>query len=140
MEVEVRTMKDNKLLIGLFALFVLSIFTPWFTYNPKVMGYCWGFQFFYLWLVPVIIIGVYVFWRATAVMFVLSELSLIAILGSYIFAFGRWQEMCNIIAGFQWKDGLHTATIGYWISLGLFLVLTLLCQFRAYDRGELENQ
>lgn len=123
-------MKRKPVLIVSFMLFLLSVFLPWFTYNPKVMGYCWGFQFFFIWLVPVIIIGIYVFWKSTAAMFVLSELSLIAILGTYIFAFGRWQELCNIISGFQWKDGLHTATVGYWISLCLFLMLAILLQFR----------
>jgi len=121
-------MKSKPVLIVSFVLLLLSIFLPWFTYNPKVMGYCWGFQFVHLWLVPVIIIGIYVFWKSTAAMFVLCELSLIAILGSYIVAFGRWQEMCNIITGFQWKDGLHTATVGYWLSLGIFLLLVVLLQ------------
>ena len=54
-------MKSKPVLIVSYLLFLISVFLPWFTYNPKVMGYCWGFQFFYLWLVPVIIIGVYVF-------------------------------------------------------------------------------
>lgn len=121
-------MKRKPVLIVSFLLFLFSAFLPWFTYNPKVMGYCWGFQFFYFWLIPVIIIGIYVFWKSTAAMFVLSELSLIAVLGTYIFAFGRWQEFCNIISGFQWKDGLHTATVGYWLSLGLFLLLVVLLQ------------
>ena len=123
-------MKRKPALIVSYLLFLLSTFLPWFTYNPKVMGYCWGFQFFYLWLVPVIIIGIYVFWKPTIVMFCLSELSLPVILGSYAFAFGRWQEVCNIISGFQWKDGLHTATVGYWVSLNLFVLLAILLQFR----------
>lgn len=130
-------MKRKPVLTVSFMLFLLSVFLPWFTYNPKVMGYCWGFQFYFLWFVPIVIIGIYIFWKSTAAMFALCELSLIAILVSYVFAFGRWQELCNIISGFQWKDGLHTATVGYWISLGLFLVFTFLCQFR---RGESENQ
>ena len=125
---EVACMKRKHVLIVSYLLFLFSVFLPWFTYNPKVMGYCWGFQFFYLWLVPVIIIGSYVFWRSTAAIFVLSELSLIVILGSYIVAFGRWQEMCNIITGFQWKDGLHTATVGFWLSFGLFWLLAVLLQ------------
>lgn len=123
-------MKRKPVLTVSFILFLLSVFLPWFTYNPKVMGYCWGFQFSYLWLVPVIIIGIYIFWKSTATMFALCELSLITILGAYVFAFGRWQELCNIITGFQWKDGLHTATVGYWVSLGLFILLAVLLQIR----------
>lgn len=123
-------MKRKPILVASYLMCLLSMFLPWFTYNPKVMGYCWGFQFFYLWLVPVIIIGSYVFWRSTVSMFVLSELSLVAVLGAYVFAFGRWQELCNIISGFQWKDGLHTATVGYWVSLSLFVLLAILLQFR----------
>lgn len=127
-------MKRKPVLIVSFLLFLFSAFLPWFTYNPKIMGYCWGFQFFYFWLAPVVIIGIYVFWKSTAVMFVLSELSLIAILGTYILALGRWQELCNISSGFQWKDGLYTATIGYWVSLGLFLTFAIQCQFYNTNR------
>ena len=126
-------MKRKYVLIISYLLFLISLFLPWFTYNPKVMGYCWGFQFFFMWFVPVTIVGIYVFWKATTWIFVLSELSLAALLGSYVFAFGRWQEMCNIISGFQWKDGLHTATAGFWVSAALFLILAIQLQMRKYN-------
>ena len=126
-------MKRKSVLIASYLLFILSMCLPWFTYNPNVMGYCWGFQFFLMWFVPVTIVGIYVIWKATAWMFILCELSLVALLGSYVFAFGRWQEMCNIISGFQWKDGLHTTTVGFWVSTVLFLILAIQLQMRKCD-------
>lgn len=122
-------MKKRSTLIISYFLFVCSLFLPWFTYNPKLMGYCWGFQFFYLWLIPITIIGAFVFAKGKKAMFILSELSLATMFGIYIFAIGRWQELRNIISGFHWKDGLHTATVGYWVSLCLFCVLAILLQF-----------
>ena len=127
-------MKRKTLMIASYILCLLSMLFPWFTYNPKVMGYCWGFQFYFIWAVPMVVIGIYVFFKQNLLTFMLSELSLVAVLGSYIIAFSRWQEICNIIAGFQWEDGFHTATIGYWISLGLFWLLVVLLQIERLKR------
>jgi hypothetical protein len=70
------------------------------------------------------IIGVFVFAGKRAdSLSVLAELSSAVNIGILVFAFGRWQESSNIIAGFQWKDGFRTATPGFWISFLLFILL-----------------
>lgn len=116
-------------LTAIYILSVLSIFLPWFTYNPDVMGYCWGFQFLKWMILPLLIIGVFLFRiQSGKLLFFLAEMSIIAILAIFVMALGRWQEICNIIEGFQWKDGLHTALPTFWISAGLFLLFFILLQ------------
>ena len=116
-------MNRKRVLKTLYILAVLSVFLPWFTYNPDVMGYCWGYAFLRWLLIPLMVIGIYLFSKRSQLMILLSELSLIASLAVLVVAFGRWQEVCNIQAGFHWADGFKTAQIGYWISLGLFVTM-----------------
>lgn len=121
-------MKKKGLLIGSFVLFVLSTCLPWFTFNARMMGYCWGYQFLKWLVVPMIIIVIYLFQERSKMFIVLSEVSLVSILAIYVIAFGRWQEVCNIAPGFQWDEGFHTATAGYWISVLLFAVFFVVFQ------------
>lgn len=116
-------MNKKRILKTLYILTVFSVFLPWFTYNPDVMGYCWGYAFLGWLLVPLVVIGIYLFGKRSYLMILLSELSLITNLVILVVAFGRWQEVCNIQAGFHWADGFKTAQIGYWISLGLFVAM-----------------
>lgn len=122
-------MKRKKLLYGLFVLFVLSIFLPWFTFNAKMMGYCWGYSFLKWLVVPVVIILLYLFQERSKMFAILSELSLVSILMTYVVAFGRWQEVFHIVPGFQWDEGFYTATAGYWIPVLLFIVFSIVMQF-----------
>lgn len=116
-------MKRKRVLKTLYILAVLSVFLPWFTYNPDVMGYCWGYAFLGRLLLPLAVIGIYLFGKRSHLMLLLSELSLIVSLSVLVVAFGQWQEVCNIQPGFHWADGFKTAQIGYWISLGLFVTM-----------------
>lgn len=133
-------MKKKDLLYSVFVMFVLSIFLPWFTFNAKIMGYCWGYNFLKWMIVPVIIIVIYLFQEHSKMFIVLSELSLVSILTTYVIAFGRWQEICNISSGFQWDEGLHTATAGYWVSLSLYLCFTVILQVQMFGKKCLENR
>ena len=125
-------MKKKGLLIGVFALFVLSTCLPWFTFNARMMGYCWGYSFLKWMIVPFIIILIYLLQDQSKMFGILSELSLFAIFATYVIAFGRWQEVCNISSGFQWDEGIYTATVGYWISVILFLVFSTLLQVHIF--------
>lgn len=116
-------MNRKRVLKTLYILAVLSVFMPWFTYNPDVMGYCWGYAFLGRLLIPLAVIGVYLFCKRSNLMILLSELSLVVSLAVLVVAFGRWQEVCNIQAGFRWADGFKTSQIGYWISLGLYATM-----------------
>lgn len=117
-------MKAKEALKTVYILSCISLFLPWFTYNAKMMGYCWGFRFLIWFIIPMGIIGAFVFAGKRAdFLSVLAELSSAVNIGILVFAFGRWQESSNIIAGFQWKDGFRTATPGFWISALLFILL-----------------
>lgn len=131
-------MKRKNVLIVSFILFLLSVFLPWFTFNPKVMGYRWGFLFLPYMIVPIAVIAMSAFVKRRKPFIVLSELSLLSVLSVYVMSFGRWQEYCNIATGFRWSDGFYTATVGYWLSLGLFLVFALLYQVWAWGRETVE--
>ena len=110
----------------LFVLLILSIFTPWFTYNATMMGYCWGFHFLKWLFLPLFLIGLFLFInRFRPLLWVLAEISLLATIPIYIRAFGRWQEVFHIITGDQWADGFHTAQPGYWFSVFMLLIFLI---------------
>ena len=121
------TLQD--LLRGLYVLSVLSVFLPWFTYNARMMGYCFGYNFLKWFMIPQIIIAVYLIKRKySTILLALTELSMVANLVTLVIAFGRWQETRNIIAGFHWEDGFRTALPTYWITVAVFFVFFILFQ------------
>ena len=112
---------------GAYILFFLSLLLPWFTYNASVMGYCWGTAFAKWYLIPLFIFGMHLFvFPDSKPMLALSKLCIAAFVCIYIFAFGRWQEVCNISSGFQWSDGLHTAMPTFWISAAVFSAFSVI--------------
>ncbi len=114
---------------AVYVLSALSVFLPWFTYNPQVMGYRWGFMFLPWMAVPVVVTGFYVFARGRRLpLVILAEISTTLNIAILAVAFGGWQEFANIAPGFQWSDGFHTATFGYWVSALLFLTQFVLLQ------------
>ena len=122
-------MKNKSLLRFIFILCVASLCLPWFTYNEKVMGYRWGLMFTKWYALPFALAGIYVFGekKSELAMF-LAEISAVAIIAVTVVLFGRWQELCNIAAGFRWTDGFRTAQPGFWIAAGLMAVLFALLQ------------
>lgn len=118
---------------GLYILAVGSLFFPWFTYNASMMGYCWGYQFLPCFLLPCCIIGISLFQqKRKALWMFLTEVSMVADLGLFVYALGYWQRLCNIRDGFQLLDGLHTAQGSYWLSLGLHTALFILYQVHLF--------
>ncbi len=123
-------MKMKRLLKVLFLLSAASLLLPWFTYNPRIMGYCWGFAFAKWYAVPMVMTGVYLYILPNGKLAAfLAELSVGMNLWICVIAFGRWQEAANIAAGYRWSDGLRTAQPGFWIAAGLFLALFAVFQF-----------
>ena len=47
------TCKATKML---FVLSVASLVLPWFTYNSKIMGYCFGSEFYVYFIAPMILV------------------------------------------------------------------------------------
>ena len=116
-------MKLKKFLRILFLLCVFSLCLPWFTYNAKMMGYRWGILFAKWYALPFVLIGIYLFKeKKSEIAALLAEISAIANLAISVVLFGRWQELCNIAAGFRWGDGFRTAQAGFWAAVGLMLV------------------
>lgn len=123
-------MQHKKYLKIIFILSVISIFLPWFTYDANIMGYCWGYCFLKWFAVPMIIIALYLFASIDNKVFLaMAELSMVLNLVIMVFAFGRWQEVCNIVEGVQWQDGFVTALPTYWLSAVLFLVFFIVFQY-----------
>lgn len=116
-------MKTNRIVKLLYLLSFISVFLPWFTHNAQVMGYCWGYYFLKWLIVPLGVIGYYLFGRKRSpLLLLLSEIGMLCNPAVLVIAFGRWQEVCNINSGFHWEDGFRTALPTYWISLILFLI------------------
>jgi len=123
-------MKEKKLLRILYVLSVVSIFLPWFTYNPNIMGYCWGYFFVKWFAVPQIIIGLYLFGREKiAPPAELAQVCMVGNLAVLAVALGKWQEVCNIIQGFHWEDGFHTALPTFWAAVAIFTAMLILFAF-----------
>lgn len=122
-------MKRKMHLQILFGLTVVSVFLPWFTYNAKVMGYCWGFQFLKWMAVPLLLTAAYLFApKLRKELLPLAECGMLVNMGVVASALGCWQTVCNITSGFHWKDGLHTALPTYWIAAALFLIFFVVFQ------------
>lgn len=116
-------MKSSKHLKVLFFLTVITLFLPWFTYNAKVMGYCYGYSFWKWFLLPVVIIGIFLIYpKRAAALTLLAQISQLSCFFILVYAFGFWQEVNNIRAGAQWLDGFHTVQPGFWVSVGFFVL------------------
>ncbi|MBQ8974385.1 MAG: hypothetical protein IJ072_01530 [Oscillospiraceae bacterium] len=117
-----------------FLLSTASLFTPWFTYNAQIMGYCWGYFFIGWFLIPRVILAVRIFTPVrNKTLSILARIASVAELGLMALALGKWQEICNISGGFHWKSGLSTAQPMYWVSAGLFVVFCGAFQYIAND-------
>ena len=123
-------MRRKHAVIVSYFLFLVSVFFPWFTYNPNVMGYRCGYLFLHWMALPIAVIGIFIFTKRRIIITILSELSLLSLLTIYVVLLGRWQEYCNIKTGFHWEEGFYTATVGYWVSLGLLILMVVLLQIR----------
>lgn len=130
-------MEQKKNSVGLYVLCVFSLLLPWFTYNPDVMGYCRGYAFLKWFLVPMVVIGIYLLsMKKSKAHFLLCECSLVTNLAVLVVALGRWQETCNIQSGFHWEDGFRTALPTYWISAALFLILFVVFQVESFRKPQ----
>lgn len=119
-------MKTSKYLKAMFGLTVLTFCLPWFTYNAKVMGYCWGYDFLRWFLVPMALVALCLFLpRRNAALILLAEVAQIVNFAGLVCAFGRWQEVCNIQSGFQWQDGFRTVQPGFWVAVSFFVLFFL---------------
>ena len=129
-------MKNKRLLKVVFMLCVASLCLPWFTYNEKVMGYRWGLMFVKWYVLPFALAGIYIFGeKKSDLKMLLAEISVALNLAVTVVLFGRWQELCNIAAGFRWIDGFRTAQPGFWIASFLMAILFVVFQIEFCQRN-----
>ena len=122
---------------GLYVLILLAFCLPWFTYNPAVMGHCWGFQFLPFFLISFCISGLYLFrFRSSLLWGLLCQVSAFADLGILVHILGYWQKYRNIRDGFQLLDGLHTAQFGFWLAVGLHIAFLCLVSVSLLEKRE----
>ena len=121
---------------GLFVSYVLqivSLFLPWFTYNAHVMGYCWGTQYVFYFLIPLILIGIYLFSMRTGIVhIILAEFGSIMYIILLVLVFGNWQEGRNIVSGFHWADGFRTAQPGFWLAVAAEVFTFVFIQYHVF--------
>ena len=122
-------MRKKRLLKVLYFFELLTFFLPWFSYNPKIMGYCWGFEFITWFILPFAILAIYLFGKKETMISVLAEISSIINIVLSVIIFGRWQEKHNIIEGYHFADGFKTAQPAFYGSFFLFLTFCILLQY-----------
>lgn len=118
-----------------FILACLCVFLPWFTWNAKMTGYCWGFYFVLELAAPMVVIGVYLGSGSRGKWFAaLTELSSLLVIAIAVTAMGRWQIRCNITG--VWEFAPETAQPTYWFSLVAFAALFAAIQFEVFKRAK----
>lgn len=108
------TRKATKML---FVLSVASLVLPWFTYNSKIMGYCFGSEFYVYFIAPMILVWFALFGKGHVLLGVFGAMSNMAVL---VYALGGWMKIHNISSEFLLREGIHTSVSGFWISFALF--------------------
>lgn len=118
-----------KLLYLLYILTVGSFLLPWFSFDPGVMGYRFGFIFLQWFAVPMIILGFCTFGRLKGkISLVLGELSIFAYLTLLVVTVGKWMEACNLKNGWDFRHGIKGALPTYWITVAVFIIYAVVFQ------------
>ena len=111
------TRKATKML---FVLSVASLVLPWFTYNSKIMGYCFGSEFYVYFIAPMILVWFALFGKGHVWLGMFGAMTNMAVL---VYALGGWMKIHNISSVFLLKEGIHTSVFGFWVSFVLFGLL-----------------
>ena len=118
----------------LFCLACICIFLPWFSWNPKVTGYCWGFDFILELALPMLIISFCIFSGGGSVwLAVLTEIFAIAMVAVVILAAGTWQQVFNISGGL--KFSMRPILPTYRFSLAVYVLLFAALQVRIFRKS-----
>lgn len=116
-----------------FYLACACVFLPWFTWNAKVMGYCWGFDFILALAPPLFVTAFYLYARPHNIWLIaLTELCAVLPIVTAILAVGYWQELRLMSSG--WKFSLKPVLPGWWAALAMFVLLFGLVQFEIFRK------
>lgn len=115
-------MKKRNAVKFLPVLACLSLLLPWFSWNPGVMGYCFGLDFARFLGIPLLVAGGYLWWSPAGRGFgILAGLCAAAVVAAAVLAIGCWQILFNMTG--QWKFMLKPVLPGYWVSLAVYIAL-----------------
>lgn len=117
----------------------ICIFLPWFSWNPRMTGYCWGFNFILGLALPLLVIAFYLFaGRGSGWFAVLTEISAVLMVAVVIFAAGSWQHVFNIAGG--WKLSMKPILPTYWFSLVVYILLFAALQMSIFKKASKPGQ
>ena len=109
----------------------LCLLLPWFSWNPGVMGYCFGFDFALFLSVPLLVTGVYLWSEPAGRGFgILAGFCAAAVVAVAVLAIGCWQNLFNMTG--QWKFMLKPVLPGYWLSLAMYTALFAAVQIKIF--------
>ena len=130
-------MKISKLLSVSYLLYCLAFCLPWFSMNPKVCGYTWGFQLGLYFLLPMVLLCTVLLKGrerlGNALAFAGSLLNFPVI----ILLWGRYNVLSNIKSG--WEFELGVPRYGFYVSLLLFLQMSIVLGIRLFGVKKAEN-
>lgn len=117
----------------IFCLACVCVFLPWFTWNARVMGYCWGFDFILELAVPLFVIAFFLFSDSrNKILIIVTELCSVLLLVFTVLAIGMWQKYFFMAS--SWKFDIEPVMPTYWISLSVYILLFSAVQFRAFPK------
>lgn len=117
----------------IFYLACACVFLPWFTWNAKVMGCCWGFDFILALAPPLFVIAFYLYTRPrNKWLIALTELCAALLVAVPILAVGYWQELRLMSSG--WKFSMEPVLPGWWAALAMFALLFGVVQVKIFRR------
>lgn len=118
-----------------FCMSCICVFLPWFTWDAKMMGFCWGFDFILLLALPLFEIAFYLFSESNSKrLAVFTEACAVSLLVIMILAVGCWQSSFHIIQ--NWNFNLEPVLPTYWISLTIFVLLFIMLQIRIFRKAK----
>ena len=126
---------NKKVRYFIWAVSLLPLFLPWFSFNIKVTTGCWGYSFLPELLVPIILISASTFVNKKY-SWILGTLGNILYIGVLILAIGMWQERTNILEGMNWTAGINTFLWGYWVSIVCVLIFTVVHHIAVFKRAK----
>lgn len=130
-------MKEKTGIFIPYVCMVISLFLPWFTYDARMMGYCWGTQYVLYFLIPLVLVGLYLFSaKSNWLHIILAEFGAVMNLVLLVLIFGTWQEGRNIVAGFHWRDGFETAQPAFWCAAASGLCVFAFLQQHIFRKKE----
>lgn len=132
-------MKKRNAVKLLSVLACLSLLLPWFSWNPGVMGYCYGFDFALFLGVPLLGAGGYLWWSPAGRGFgVLAGACAVLVVAGTVLAIGYWQILWNMTG--QWKFMLKPVLPGYWVSLAVYIALFATVLIKIFNNKKLYTE